>query len=175
MAINPEDLPAVVNMLDDLAEYEEVSAPVRSTTETLHNAMFGSHPRLFGFIARKGAEPAGIILGYETYATFAAKPRLFIEDLFVRADYRGSGVGRALIAAFARRCVARGYGGVHWRVLDRNEPGIRFYRSIGALVSSEHRNCSLSGPALEKLADSPTSTPALRFVDGSGRFLSRSA
>jgi ribosomal protein S18 acetylase RimI-like enzyme len=168
-AITPEDLPVVVTMLEALAEYEEAGEPIRSTVETLRAAMFGSQPRLFGFIARRRAEPAGMIIGYETYATFAAKPRLFIEDLFVRAECRGSGIGRALIAALARRCIDRGYGEVHWRVLDRNEPGIRLYRSIGALISNEHRNCSLTGQALEALADNPA--PALRFADSTGRLL----
>jgi GNAT superfamily N-acetyltransferase len=161
-------------MIDDLAEYEQVPGPVRSTAESLHAVMFGPAPILFGFIARICGEPAGIILGYETYSTFAANKKLFIEDLFVRPEHRGGGTGRALIAAFAKRCLARGYAGVQWRVLEANAPAIRFYQSIGTVVSTEHRNCSLAGPALRAFADSLCAKPALRFADTDGRMLSRS-
>lgn len=168
--ITPADLPAVVRMLEDLAEYEEVTEPVRSTVHSLQTVMFGPQPTLSGFIARKGDEAAGIILFYETYSTFAATKKLFVEDLFVAPECRGGGVGRQLIAAVARRCLARGCRGVHWRVLEANGPGIRFYRAIGAVVSCEHRNCSLTGPELQALTDNPLPVPrqTLRFADTGG-------
>lgn len=115
---------------------------------TLHAAMFGSSPILLRLIARVGGTPAGVILAFETYGTFAASKRLFIEDLFVRAEHRGHGLGRALIAPLGRICPVREYDGLRWRVLESNESGIRFYRAIGASISTEHRNCSLEGHAL---------------------------
>jgi GNAT superfamily N-acetyltransferase len=157
--VTAHDLPVVLQMLQDLADFEGVSARFHSTLESLQAAMFGPQPILFGSIALVADAPAGVILGYETYGTFAAAKRLFIEDLYVRAEHRGGGVGRALIAAFAQRAIDRGYGGLHWRVLDANDSGIRFYRAIGAEVSSEHRNCSLAGPALRVLVDA---TAAIR-------------
>jgi GNAT superfamily N-acetyltransferase len=173
--IVPADLPHVLKMLQELATYEEVKNPVRSSVESLDTAMFGTPPRLFGFIARRTGEPVGIILTYETCSTFSASPKIFIEDFFVRADRRGGGVGRALLVAVARRCLARGYAGLHWRVLDGNTPAIRFYAALGAAVSTEHRNCSLTGRALEAVVQGSAQAPnpALRFAIGDGRLTSR--
>ena len=151
--ITAEDLPTVVHLLGELADYEGVRDIFRATVDGLRAVMFSPQPILLGLIARVDGEPAGIILGYETYSTFAATKRLFIEDLVVRAEDRGAGVGRALIAKYGRLCLNLGYGGLHWRVLDANEAGIGFYQAIGAEVSTEHRNCGLSGPALQALVE----------------------
>jgi GNAT superfamily N-acetyltransferase len=95
----------------------------------------------------------GIILAYETYSTFSASTKIFIEDFVVRASCRSCGVGRALLAALARRCLEGGYAGLHWRVLDSNVGAIRFYNGLGAIVSTEHRYCLLAGAALESVAE----------------------
>jgi ribosomal protein S18 acetylase RimI-like enzyme len=174
--VAPADLPAVIEMLGELAAYEESDELVRGTPESLHTAMFGATPLLCGFIARRANESAGVILGSYGYSTFAARPRLFIEDLIVRAHCRGGGVGRALIAAFARHCVERNCAGLRWRVLAGNAPAIRFYGSIGALISSQRLDCSLDGDALRALAKCGGATPSpIRFAAGDGRFLNRSA
>ena len=174
-AIVPTDLPHVVKMVHEFATYEEVKNPVRSSVESLDTVMFGSSPRLFGFIARQADEAVGVILAYETYSTFSGSPKISVEDFFVRAKCRGGGVGHALIAALARRCLARGYAGLHWRVLDRNAQAIRFYTRLGAAVSTEHRNCSLTGSALEAVAHGSRhdETSTLRFAAGDGRLVSQ--
>jgi GNAT superfamily N-acetyltransferase len=151
--IKPADLPAVIGMLNEFAKHEEVCDPIKSTVETLYAAMFGDKPSLFGYLARHGEEPVGLILGYETYSTFEAKPRLFIEDLFVRANCRGAGVGRALIGAFACRCITQNCNTMHWRVQARNAPGVRLYRSIDAVISADQLDCTLEGAPLHALAD----------------------
>ena len=143
---------AIVEMLSEFAAFEEHSEPVQSTEQSLDCAMFDPRFLLLGFVAYREDVPAGFILGSEGYSTYAAKPRLVIEDLYVRAQCRGDGVGRALISACARRCVDRGYAELRWRVLARNTPAVRF-SSIGTAISNDWRDFSLTGGALEALAN----------------------
>jgi GNAT superfamily N-acetyltransferase len=107
--ITSADLPAIVEMLNEFAVFEEYAGQVRSTADTLEAAMSGPQPVLRGFIAYQGGKAAGMILGCDGYSTFAAKPTLVIEDLYVRASCRGGGVGHKLIAAFARHCTDHDY------------------------------------------------------------------
>lgn len=159
--ILPAELPTIIDMLSEFASYAETSEPLQNSVEKLSAAMFGNRSSLLGYIARQNAAPAGMILGYETYSTFSGKGRLFIEDLFVRAKYRGHGFGLALVGAFARRALAGGCVEVHWRVQEQNASGIRFYSSLGATITTEHRNCSLADAALRALAESfdPSAAP----------------
>jgi GNAT superfamily N-acetyltransferase len=150
--ITPADLPAIVGMLSEFAAFEEYTGQVRATAESLREAMFGSRPKLRGFIAYQGHEAAGMILGCDGFSTFAAKPTLIIEDLYVRARCRGGGVGHKLISAFARHCTEHDYAELRWRVLTSNSQAICFYTSIGAAFSSDRQDCSLTGDALKALA-----------------------
>lgn len=154
--IEEADLPFVVDMIKDLAVCEETSEPVRATAQGLKDVMFGNRPWVFGYLARSAGEPIGCTLACLTYSTFAGRPRMFAEDLYVRPAFRGLGVGTALLAALARRCVADGYAGMHWRVRDVNEHGIRLYRSIGAVLPTDYLNCSLTGAALQDFSDGTT-------------------
>jgi GNAT superfamily N-acetyltransferase len=151
--ITPGDLPAIVEMLEEFAAFEEYNQPVKSCEESLYLALFGARPLLFGFIAYRSGEPAGFVLACDGYSTYAARPRLFIEDLYVRADRRGGGVGGALISAIARHCVEHGYAGMRWSVRTTNTPALRFYTSIGAAFPGDRRDCALDGEALQALAN----------------------
>jgi GNAT superfamily N-acetyltransferase len=172
-SITPADLSAIVEMLGEFAAFEEHGEPVGSTEESLDAAMFIPRLLLIGFIAYRDGEPAGFILGSEGYSTYAARPRLLIEDLYVRAHWRGSGLGRELISAFARRCADRGYAELRWRLSAGNTPALRFYSSIGAAMSNDWHDCSLKGEALKALAGGGASTARHRFVPGNGRLLGR--
>jgi GNAT superfamily N-acetyltransferase len=154
------DLPAIVEMLAEFAVFEGYTGEVRSTAESLGEAMMGRRPALRGFIAYRGDEAAGMILGCDGYSTFVAKPTLVIEDLYVRAGRRGGGVGYELISAFARHARDHGYAELRWRVLASNTPAVRFYGLIGTAFSSDRQDCTLSGAALKALASGAKSNVA---------------
>ena len=105
-------------------------------------------------IARAGAEPVGFALWFHNYSTFLGRRGLYLEDLFVVPDWRGRGVGRALLAHLAQVAVARNCGRMEWSVLNWNEPAIRFYRGLGAKPMDEWTVYRLSGDAIARLADS---------------------
>jgi diamine N-acetyltransferase len=146
------DLPAIVEMLSEFAVFEDYHRQVRSTADNLEAAMLGPEPVLRGFVAYQDGEAAGMILGCDGYSTYAAKPTLVIEDLYVRANCRGGGVGHKLISALARHCTDHDYAELRWRVLTSNTPAVRFYASIGAAFSSDRQDCSLTGDALKAVA-----------------------
>jgi len=105
-------------------------------------------------IARIGGNPVGFAIWFSTYSTFLSKPGIYLEDLFVRPDWRGKGIGRALLRQLARIAVERGYGRIEWSVLDWNETAIRFYRSISARAMDEWTVYRLTGDAITRLANS---------------------
>lgn len=155
-AIEPGDVDAVVAMVYELAEYERLIEECHLTAEQLHAALFGPTPALFGLVARDSAD-AGNVVGYALYflnfSTWEGVHGIYLEDLYVRPDQRGSGLGRALLTGLAGIANDRGYARVEWSVLDWNAPSIKFYRSLGALPMDGWTVFRLTGPALRRAAE----------------------
>ena len=146
------DLPLIHTFIRELGEYERLLHQVSATEDELRRTLFGTHPAAEIVIAYDGAEPAGFALFFQNYSTFLAKPGLYLEDLFVRPSARRRGIGRKLLTYLARLAVERNYGRFEWRVLNWNEPAIRFYRSIGAEPLDDWTEFRVTGDALRALA-----------------------
>jgi GNAT superfamily N-acetyltransferase len=150
--IAPADVPAVVRLVHDLAEYERAAHECHLTDDQLHAALFGPHPALYGHVAcGEHDEVAGFALWFLNFSTWNGVHGLYLEDLYVRPEHRGTGLGRALITALADVCVERGYSRLEWWVLDWNEPSIGFYKSLGAVPMDEWTVFRLTGEPLELL------------------------
>jgi GNAT superfamily N-acetyltransferase len=136
---NPQDVPAILGLIHDLAEYEKAPHEVRATEEQLHVALFGDDPGVHAHVAEDdaGGEVVGYALWFRTFSTWRGVHGIHLEDLYVKPPHRGGGHGRALLAELARICVRRGYQRLEWSVLDWNEPAIGFYRSLGAAPQDE--------------------------------------
>ena len=146
------DIPAIHQMVRDLAEYERSLPEVTATEDDLRAALLGGHPSLFAHVAEEDGQVAGFALWFLNYSTWLGKHGIYLEDLYVRPERRGQGHGRALLAELARICVDRGYGRLDWSVLDWNSPTRRFYESLGAVTVDEWVIYRLTGPALRALA-----------------------
>jgi len=155
-----DDVPAVVGMVHELADFEHAADQCRLTTEQLHEALFAEHASLFGHVAVDVRdEPLGFALWFLNFSTWEGTHGLYLEDLYVRPAARGTGAGGALLAALAAICVERGYRRMEWVMLDWN-PAAEFYARIGATVTADWLPYRLTGPALHRLAerDSPASS-----------------
>ena len=141
-------------MIRELAEYEREPNAVVATEELLHAALFGASPAVFGLIAEEDGAAVGFALWFRNFSTWLGRHGVYLEDLYVRPEFRGQGHGKALLAELARICVDRGYGRFEWWVLDWNQPAIDFYRSIGAVPMDEWTVQRVTGDALTRLADS---------------------
>jgi Acetyltransferases len=146
------DVPIVLQMIKDLAEYERMSDLVTATEDGLRATLFGSRPAAEVVIAKAGETPAGFALFFHNYSTFVGKPGLYLEDLFVRTEWRGQGVGRALLSHLAKIAIQRDCGRFEWTVLDWNEPAIGFYRKLGAVPMDDWTIFRITGDALTRLA-----------------------
>jgi GNAT superfamily N-acetyltransferase len=151
------DLATILQLIRDLAEYEKLLAECVATEEALDRHLFGEHPRAEVVLAEWEGEVAGFALFFYTFSTFLGKPGIYLEDLFVKPEHRGVGVGKALLVHLARLASLRGCGRVEWSVLNWNEPGIGFYESLGAKRQQEWSVFRLTGEALEALAGSQQS------------------
>jgi GNAT superfamily N-acetyltransferase len=151
----PADLPTILALIRALAEYEKLAHAVTATEDVLRASLFGPRPAAEVVLACLGEEVAGFAVFFQNFSTFVGRPGLYLEDLFVRPEYRGRGYGRELLVHLARVAVERGCGRVEWSVLDWNEPAIGFYRSVGARPMDEWTVFRLTGPALEALAGRP--------------------
>ncbi|WP_440065826.1 N-acetyltransferase family protein [Streptosporangium sp. OZ121] len=152
----PDDVPAIIDMIRGLAEYERALDKVETTPGMLHEALFGPSPSVFCHIAVDGERIAGFAIWFVSYSTWLGTHGIYLEDLFVHPEHRGGGYGKKLLATLAGICVERGYGRFEWSVLDWNTPAIDFYRAIGAEHIDEWDRYRLSGPALEKVAAGST-------------------
>jgi GNAT superfamily N-acetyltransferase len=146
------DAPLIVRFIRGLAEYEKLLHECHATEEKIRASIFGPHPDAEVVIAEVDGAPAGFALFFHNYSTFLAQRGLYLEDLFVLPEFRGRGVGRALLAHLARLAIERGCGRLEWWVLDWNEAAIRFYRSLGAVPMSDWTVQRVSGDALTQLA-----------------------
>lgn len=145
------DVPVIFGMIRALAEYERLAHEVTTTEEGLRETLFGTRPAAEVVIGYVGEEPVGFAIFFQSFSTFLGKPGLYLEDLFVRPEWRRRGFGRALLNHLASVAVERGYGRMEWAVLDWNEPAIRFYRSLGARPMDEWTTMRLTGEALSNL------------------------
>lgn len=148
----PEDVPAILAMIAELADYERAPHEAVATEEQLRSALFGSTPHVYAHLAVDNGEPVGFALWFLNFSTWRGVHGIYLEDLYVRPGARGGGHGKALLAELARICVDRGYARLEWWVLDWN-PARDFYRAIGAEALTEWVPYRLSGVALEKLAN----------------------
>jgi GNAT superfamily N-acetyltransferase len=149
----PADAALIFALVRELADYEKLSGDVDATPEKIAAALFARKPRLFCDIAEWNGEPTGFSVWFLNFSTFRGRHGIYLEDLFVRPAFRGKGIGKALMARLAQRCVEEGYARFEWAVLGWNKPSIEFYRSIGAQVMDEWRIYRLSGKALQAFAN----------------------
>ncbi len=149
----PEDTPLILQFIRALAEYEQLLHSVQADEATLRANLFGARPVAFVIIAEHEGVPAGFALYFYNFSTFLGKPGFYIEDLYVRPEYRGQGIGKALFSWLARKAIAEGCGRLEWWVLDWNEPSIAFYRKLGATPMDEWTVFRLTEEAMVKLAD----------------------
>jgi len=148
----PTDSALIYRFVRDLAEYEKLLSAVEATEADMAAALFGDHPRAFCDIAELDGQPVGFALWFYNYSTFVGRHGIYLEDLFVRPEARGSGAGRALLASLARRCLDENLGRLEWAVLDWNAPSIAFYDSLGAEAMDEWTVRRMTGEALVRLA-----------------------
>ena len=149
------DVPLILELIQGLAVYEKLAHEVTATEAGLRETLFGARPAADVIIAYAGDTPAGFALFFPNYSTFLGKPGLYLEDLFVRPEYRGQGLGLALMKRLAQIAVERGCGRFEWSVLDWNEPAIGFYESLGAKLMDGWSIVRVNGEALTKLAGAP--------------------
>jgi len=149
------DVPLILSFIKALAEYERLSDHVMATETTVRETLFGSRPSAEAVIARVDVTPVGFAVWFHNYSTFLSRRGLYLEDLFVLPEWRGRGVGGALLKHLAHIAVSRNCGRMEWAVLDWNETASRFYRSLGAEPMSDWTVFRLTGDALTRLGASP--------------------
>lgn len=155
--IRPDDVPAVVGLVRELAEYERAPHEARMTEEQLTAALFGDSPALFGHVAVADDGPdAGAVVGmalwFLNFSTWRGTHGIYLEDLYVRPAHRGHGFGKELLRTLAELCVRRGYSRLEWWVLDWNTPSIEFYKAHGAVPMDEWTVFRLTDDALRQFA-----------------------
>ena len=148
----PRDIPAIVGLITELAEFEHLAHLVRATPEALLPHLFGDKPVAEAVVADVAGRVVGFALFFTNFSTFLAQPGLYLEDLYVQPAVRGAGIGKALLRHLGALAVARDYGRFDWSVLDWNENAIRFYEKMGAVVMPEWRICRVAGAALARFA-----------------------
>ena len=142
----------ILQFIRDLATYEHLEDKVVATEVTLREALFGARRYAEVVFGCVNGEPVGFALFFHNFSTFLGRPGIYLEDLYVRPEMRGYGVGRRLLSWLAATAVSRGCGRVDWAVLNWNEPSIQFYRKLGAVPVDEWTTYRVTGPALEALA-----------------------
>jgi GNAT superfamily N-acetyltransferase len=141
----------VLELIHDLARYEKAPHEVEATENELLQTIFSSDPKVFCDVVDVDGEIAGMAIWFLNYSTWQGKYGIYLEDLFVKPEFRGRGYGKALLQHLARICETQGYGRFQWWVLDWNSPAIEFYRSLGAVAMDEWTVYRVSGDALKKL------------------------
>ena len=149
---DPADLPLILHLIEQLAEYEKLRHECVATEERLRVSLFGPVPSAEVIIAEHEGAPAGFALFFHNYSTFLAQRGVWLEDLFVLPEHRGAGIGRALLARLAALALERDCGRLEWNVLNWNESAIGFYRSLGAMPMDEWTTYRVTGDALTRLA-----------------------
>jgi GNAT superfamily N-acetyltransferase len=147
----PADVPIILQLIRELAEFERLLDEVQATPEQLSEQLFGPRPSAEVVIARIGEEVAGFALFFHNFSTFLAKPGIYLEDLYVRQKFRGQGCGETLLRHLAQLALERNCGRLEWSVLDWNVRAIDFYKSLGAVPLSQWTMHRVTGDALTKL------------------------
>jgi GNAT superfamily N-acetyltransferase len=148
----PGDAAVILAFIRELAAYERLLDAVKITLEDVRAILFSAAPKAFCDIADTGEGPVGFALWFYSVSTFEGRHGLYLEDLYVRPTARGAGIGRALLAGLARRCVAENLARLEWAVLDWNAPAIAFYDKLGASAQTDWITRRLSGDTLARLA-----------------------
>jgi len=151
------DVPVILRLIRGLAEYERAPDAVTATEEDLLRDGFGEHPMFHVVLAEWDGTAVGYAFYFFNYSTWEGRPALYLEDLFVAPEFRGWGIGKALLVHLARIAVKERCGRYQWQVLDWNEPAIRFYESMGGQVLREWLTVRVKGEDLERLAGSAVS------------------
>jgi GNAT superfamily N-acetyltransferase len=148
----PADVPTILQLIRELAEFERLLHEVTATEAQLHENLFGPRPKAEVIMGRlPGGEVVGFALYFHNFSTFLAKPGIYLEDLYVRQQYRGHGYGEQLLRRLAGIAIERNCGRLEWSVLDWNQRAIEFYKSLGAVPMSEWTMYRVTGSALQKL------------------------
>ena len=147
-AAEARDVPAIVGLIRELAEFEKLSHLVQVTPQSLLPQLFGARPAAEALVAERDATVIGFALFFTNFSTFLGKPGLYLEDLYVQPAHRSHGVGKALLTHLAGLARQRDCGRFEWSVLDWNVNAIRLYQSMGAALMPEWRICRVSGDAL---------------------------
>jgi GNAT superfamily N-acetyltransferase len=156
--VRPGDVPALVSLVRELAEYEKALHEVRLTEQQLSDCLFGDAPALFGHVAvldddgGPDGEVVGLALWFLNFSTWRGTHGIYLEDLYVSPRHRGSGLGKELLRTLAEICVQRGYSRLEWSVLDWNTPSIDFYKAHGAVAMDEWTVFRLTDDALSTFA-----------------------
>jgi GNAT superfamily N-acetyltransferase len=150
-AATAHDVPAIVGLIRELAEYERLGHLAQATPETLMPHLFGDKPVVEALVAEADGEVVAFALYFTNFSTFLAKPGLYLEDLYVKPANRGAGLGKAMLVRLAQIAVERDYGRFEWSVLDWNESAIGFYQKMGATLMQDWRICRVTGDTLQNL------------------------
>jgi GNAT superfamily N-acetyltransferase len=160
----PADVPMILQLIRELADFERLLHEVTATEAQLHEGLFGAKPKAEVIMGRvqPGGEVAGFALFFHNFSTFLAKPGIYLEDLYVRQQFRGRGYGEELLRHLARLALDRNCGRLEWSVLDWNQRAIDFYKSLGAVPMNEWTMYRVTGPALQKLGGPNANDPVDR-------------
>ena len=156
MKIRPakrEEVGEVLQLIQDLATYEKAPEQVEASKDDLLNTIFAKEPRVFCDLVEVDGQIAGMAIWFLNYSTWQAKHGIYLEDLYIKPEFRAKGYGKALLKHLAQICDREGYGRLQWWVLDWNSPAIEFYRSFGAEAMDEWTVYRTSGQALKDLGD----------------------
>ena len=150
---SPADVPAIMQLIHDLAEYEKAPQEVETNEVEIASALFADQPKVFAQVIDLDGEVIGMAIWFLNFSTWQGKHGIYLEDLYVKPEYRGRGYGLAMLKHLAALCVERGYGRFQWWVLDWNTPAIEFYKSQGAIAMDEWTVYRVSGDALKRLGN----------------------
>ncbi len=150
-AATPQDIPEILELIKELADYEKATEEAKATPEQLSAAFFGDSPKVFCEIVEVDGAILGCAIWFLNFSTWQGKHGIYLEDLYIRPQYRGSGWGKKLLQHLAAKCVENNWGRFQWWVLDWNEPAIEFYRSLGAAPMDEWTVFRVAGDELKQL------------------------
>ena len=150
-SLNSHEVPTLLSLIHALAEYEKKSHKVVATEADLTRDLFGPQPKFRALIAESDGKPAGYASFFHFYSTYEGRAALFLEDLFVLDEFRGHGIGKALLAAVAKLALDEGCFGLRWEVLDWNRPAIEFYEKLGAAFLNERKAVAFDEEALRRV------------------------
>ncbi len=150
---NSKDSPLILDFIKLLAKYEKLEHEVVASEQHIEKTIFNNQSNVEVFFGYEDGTPVGFMLFFQNYSTFLAKSGIYLEDLFVKKEYRGKGYGKKMLHFLANLVVERDWGRLEWAVLDWNKPAIDFYKSMGAKPMESWIINRLAGPSLEKLAN----------------------